>query len=112
MGRRRRATSSGYPEAWLGLGRAQGALVVLASHLVGGAHGPGIAGHHGGALTRRRPRRSWSAREYGVGVGMPLCGSVKRPPIREDLKVLLYQSQEADNTFITSDGTSPYNSTR
>ena len=23
-----------------------------------------------------------------------------------------YQSQEADNTFITSDGTSPYNSTR
>jgi hypothetical protein len=37
---------------------------------------------------------------------------VKRPPIREDLKVLLYQSQEADNTFITSDGTSPYNSSR
>jgi hypothetical protein len=37
--------------------------------------------------------------------------SVKRPPIREDLKVLIYQSQEADNTFITSDGTSPYNST-
>jgi hypothetical protein len=28
---------------------------------------------------------------------------VKRPPIREDLKVLLYQSQEADNTFITPD---------
>jgi hypothetical protein len=40
------------------------------------------------------------------------AGIVKRPPIREDLKVLLYQSQEADNTFITSDGTSPYNSTR
>jgi hypothetical protein len=37
---------------------------------------------------------------------------LKRPPIREDLKVLLYQSQEADNTFITSDGTSPYNSSR
>jgi hypothetical protein len=37
---------------------------------------------------------------------------LKRPPIREDLKVLIYQSQEADNTFITSDGTSPYNSTR
>jgi hypothetical protein len=37
---------------------------------------------------------------------------VKRPPIREDLKVMLYQSQEADNTFITSDGTSPYSSTR
>jgi hypothetical protein len=37
---------------------------------------------------------------------------VKRPPIREDLKVMLSQSQEADNTFITSDGTSPYNSTR
>ena len=39
-------------------------------------------------------------------------GSVKRPLIREDLKVIQYQSQEADNTFITSDGTSPYNSTR
>jgi hypothetical protein len=37
---------------------------------------------------------------------------VKRPPIREDLKVMLYQSQEADNTFITSDGTTPYNSMR
>jgi hypothetical protein len=37
---------------------------------------------------------------------------MKRPPIGEDLKVMLYQSQEADNTFITSDGTSPYNSTR
>ena len=32
--------------------------------------------------------------------------------MREDLKVIQYQSQEADNTFITSDGTSPYNSTR
>jgi hypothetical protein len=41
-----------------------------------------------------------------------VLGLVKRPPIREDLKVLLYQSQEADNTFITSDGTSPYNSSR
>jgi len=37
---------------------------------------------------------------------------VKRPLMREDLKVIQYQSQEADNTFITSDGTSPYNSTR
>ena len=37
---------------------------------------------------------------------------VKRLLIREDLKVIQYQSQEADNTFITSDGTSPYNSTR
>ena len=37
---------------------------------------------------------------------------VKRPLIREDLKVTQYQSQEADNTFITSDGTSPYNSTQ
>ena len=37
---------------------------------------------------------------------------VKRPLIREDLKVIQYQSQEADNTFITLDGTSPYNSTR
>jgi hypothetical protein len=34
------------------------------------------------------------------------------PPIREDLKVSIYQFQEANNTFITSDGTSPYNSTR
>ena len=38
--------------------------------------------------------------------------AVKRPLIREDLKVIQYQSQEADKTFITSDGTSPYNSTR
>jgi hypothetical protein len=37
---------------------------------------------------------------------------MKRPPIREDLKVMFYQSQEADNTFITSDGTSPYSSAR
>ena len=37
---------------------------------------------------------------------------MKRPLIREDLKVIQYQSQEADNTCITSDGTSPYNSTR
>ena len=37
---------------------------------------------------------------------------MKCPLIREDLKVIHYQSQEADNTFITSDGTSPYNSTR
>ena len=28
---------------------------------------------------------------------------MKRPLIREDLKVIQYQSQEADNTFITSD---------
>jgi hypothetical protein len=34
-----------------------------------------------------------------------LAATVKRPPIREDQKALLYQSQEADNTFITSDGT-------
>jgi hypothetical protein len=37
---------------------------------------------------------------------------LKRPPHQGDLKVLIYQSQEADNTFITSDGTSPYNSSR
>ena len=37
---------------------------------------------------------------------------VKRPLIGGDLKVIEYQSQEADNTFITSDGTSSYNSTR
>ena len=39
-------------------------------------------------------------------------GFLKRPLIREDLKVIHYQSHEADNTFITSDGTSPYTSTR
>ncbi|PVH47804.1 hypothetical protein PAHAL_4G156500 [Panicum hallii] len=43
--------------------------------------------------------------------GLGSC-MLKRLPIREDLKVLLYQSQEADNTFITLDGTLPYNSTR
>jgi hypothetical protein len=43
---------------------------------------------------------------------MMLAPVLKRPPIREDLKVLIYQSQEADNTFITTDGTSPYNSSR
>ena len=37
---------------------------------------------------------------------------MKRPLIREDLNVIQYQSQEADNIFITSDGISPYNSTR
>ena len=37
---------------------------------------------------------------------------VKRPLIREDLNVIQYQFQEADNTFITSDGTSTYNYTR
>ena len=37
---------------------------------------------------------------------------IKRPLIREDLKVIQYQSQETDNTFITSNGTSPYNSMR
>jgi hypothetical protein len=40
------------------------------------------------------------------------ASGMKRPPIRVDLKVMLYQSQEADNTFITSDGTSLYSSTR
>ena len=38
--------------------------------------------------------------------------NLKRLLIREDLNVIQYQSQEADNTFITSDGTSPNNSTR
>ena len=37
---------------------------------------------------------------------------VKRPLMIEDLNVIQYQSEEVDNTFITSDGTSPYNSTR
>ena len=37
---------------------------------------------------------------------------VKCPLTREYLKVIQYQFQKTDNTFITSDGTSPYNSTR
>ena len=37
---------------------------------------------------------------------------LKRPLIREDLAVIHYQSQEVDNTFIASDGTTPYTSTR
>ena len=37
---------------------------------------------------------------------------MKRLLIREDLNVIQYQSQKADNIFITSDGTSPYNSMR
>ena len=37
---------------------------------------------------------------------------VKRLLIKKDLKVIQYQSQVADNTFITSDGTSLYHSTR
>ena len=41
-----------------------------------------------------------------------MASLLKRPLIREDLKVIQYQSQEANNTFITSDGTLPYNSTR
>ena len=44
--------------------------------------------------------------------GFCYCSTLKSPLIREDLKVIQYQSQEADNTFITSDGTSPYNSMR
>jgi hypothetical protein len=36
MVRRHRAASSGCPEAWLCLGHAQGAMVVLPSHLFGG----------------------------------------------------------------------------
>jgi hypothetical protein len=36
MGRRSRAVSSGCLEAWLGLGLAQGAMVVLPSNLFGG----------------------------------------------------------------------------
>ena len=39
-------------------------------------------------------------------------GAVKRPLTREDLKMIQYQSQKTDAIFITSDGTSPYNSMR
>jgi len=49
---------------------------------------------------------------YQGGISGAQSGHLKRPLMREDLKVIQYQSQEADNTFITSDGTSPYNSTR
>ena len=38
--------------------------------------------------------------------------TLKRPLIREDLNVFKHQSQEADDTFIISDGSLPYNSTR
>jgi hypothetical protein len=48
----------------------------------------------------------------GPAVELTEALPLKRPPTREDLKVLIYQSQEADNTFITTDGTSPYNSSR
>ena len=51
------------------------------------------------------------AREAG-GTPAVAGGGVKHPLIREDIKVIHYQSQKADNTFITSDGTSPYNSVR
>ena len=61
----------------------------------------------------------WNGRWLGSGRKKPqfivealVTAGVKRPLIREDLKVIQYQSQEADNTFITSDGTSLYNSTR
>jgi hypothetical protein len=56
----------------------------------------------------RRTRHSIPA----TTAALQALGLLKRPPIREDLKVLIYQFKEADNTFITSDGTSPYNSTR
>ena len=37
---------------------------------------------------------------------------LKRPLMREDLNVYKHQSQEVDDTLITSDGSLPYNSTR
>jgi hypothetical protein len=52
------------------------------------------------------------ARHAEIGKDSRDLATQERPAIREDLKVSIYQSQEADNTFITSDGTSPYNSTR
>ena len=59
----------------------------------------------------------WTGREPSLNHfhvwGCPAEAKVlKHPLIREDLNVIQYQSQEADNTFITSDGTSPYNSAR
>jgi hypothetical protein len=80
-----------------------------------GSGGTARALQQAGAASKARADRP------GTGAGRPrgtarsggaVGGGLKRPPIREDLKVMLYQSQEADNTFITSDGTSPYNSTR
>jgi hypothetical protein len=59
------------------------------------------------------PHLLWeSLQVFGYTEPPPYDGVVKSPPIKEDLKVSNYQSQEADNTFITSDGTSPYNSAR
>jgi len=57
-------------------------------------------------VRQRSPARRWLAESPPER--RRTTGCVKRPLIREDLKVIQYQSQEADNTFITSDGTSPY----
>jgi hypothetical protein len=76
MGRRRRAVSSGRLEAWLRLRLVQGELVMLPSRLMGGTRGPSVAGHHGRALSRRRPWRSESVGGLGKegGVEMPCAG--------------------------------------
>jgi hypothetical protein len=68
-----------------------------------------------GDLTLPRCSTSWWPWNPHLSLGSRASSrtpSMKRPPIREDLKVMFYQSQEADNTFITSDGTSPYSSAR
>ena len=54
---------------------------------------------------------AWAIR-VRIHLQVGLTSLLKCPLIRENLKVIQHQSQEADNTFITSDGTSPYNSTR
>ena len=68
-----------------------------------------------GARPREGPSPGRAARKLRAAdpSWAAICGRVvKRPLMREDLKVIQYQPQEADNTFITSDGTSPYNSMR
>ena len=64
-------------------------------------------------LPPRRRRTSNAVEEEKRSTTIwPKRSLLKRPLIREDLKVIQYQSQEADNIFNTSDGTSPSNSTR
>ena len=65
----------------------------------------------------KSPYELWAGREPSLNHfrvwGCPAEAKVlKHPLIREDLNVIQYQSQEADSTFIISDGTSLYNSTR
>ena len=70
------------------------------------------------ARVRDAARCSWSSearaccRDSGERFQLRRTPHLNRPLVRKDLKVIQYQSQEIDNTFITSNGTSPYNCTR